>query len=101
MNEFGKKGAGNPPRGDENPPREDVGREVVLPASGKGSIIATRELPKARRLLLHLLISKGKGGGHHDFVRHAELAHHRYRVYVSHKQEITAPLAKKAVTSCN
>jgi len=56
MSAFGKKG-------DENPPREDVGREVVLPASGKVSIIDTRELPKARRLLLHLLSRKGKEVG--------------------------------------
>ena len=56
MSAFGKKG-------DENPPRGDVGREVVLPADGKVSIIATRELPKARRLLLHLLSRKGKEVG--------------------------------------
>ena len=56
MSAFGKKG-------DENSPRGDVGREVVLPASGKVSIIIPRELPKARRLLLHLLSRKGKEVG--------------------------------------
>ena len=40
-----------------------LGGYAVLPASGKVSIIDTRELPKARRLLLHLLSRKGKEVG--------------------------------------
>ena len=34
-----------------------------MPSPGKGSIIRSRELPKARRLLLHLLSRKGKEVG--------------------------------------
>ena len=40
-----------------------LGGYAVLPASGKVSIIPSRELPKARRLLLHLLSRKGKEVG--------------------------------------
>ena len=40
-----------------------LGGYAVLSASGKVSIIPSRELPKARRLLLHLLSRKGKEVG--------------------------------------
>ena len=44
-------------------PARILGGYAVLSASGKVSIIDTRELPKARRLLLHLLSRKGKEVG--------------------------------------